>query len=41
MTKPREKTPDLKINLVNDTRWDLSEQSPENLTMLIIYRGKH
>ncbi len=41
MTKPREKTPDLKINLVNDTRWDLSEQSPENFTMLIIYRGKH
>ncbi|MGJ8592962.1 MAG: peroxiredoxin-like family protein [Aquaticitalea sp.] len=41
MIKPREKTPNLEINLVNDTRWKLSEQNPKNFTMLIVYRGKH
>ncbi|MDO1500582.1 peroxiredoxin-like family protein [Winogradskyella maritima] len=39
--KPREKTPDFNINLVNDTQWTLSEQSPEHFTMLLVYRGKH
>ncbi|TYC14230.1 AhpC/TSA family protein [Bizionia gelidisalsuginis] len=41
MIKPREKTPDLNIQLVNDTTWKLSEQSPKNFTMLLFYRGKH
>ncbi|KOY52641.1 redoxin domain-containing protein [Polaribacter dokdonensis] len=41
MIKPREKTPDLKINLVNDTKWSLHEQSPENFTLIIFYRGIH
>ena len=41
MIKPREKAPDLEINLVNDTIWRLQEQSPENFTMIIFYRGKH
>ncbi|WP_040281720.1 peroxiredoxin-like family protein [Psychroserpens damuponensis] len=41
MIKPREKTPELEINLVNDTTWKLSEQKPENFTMLLFYRGKH
>jgi len=39
--KPREKTPDLKINLVNDTKWTLSEQDPKQFTMIVFYRGKH
>jgi len=41
MIKPREKTPDIKINLVNDTSWILSEQTPEKFRMIIFYRGKH
>jgi len=41
MLKPREKTPNLNINLVNDTEWDLSKQSPESFTLLIVYRGLH
>ena len=41
MIKPREKTPDLTINLVNDTQWKLSDQNPENFTMIIFYRGIH
>ncbi len=41
MLKPREKTPDLNITLVNDTEWSLSNQSPEKFTMLIVYRGLH
>lgn len=41
MIKPREKAPEIEINLVNDTVWKLSEQTPENFTMLLFYRGKH
>ena len=41
MIKPREKAPELKIELVNGTTWTLSEQSPENFTLLLVYRGKH
>ena len=41
MIKPREKTLELEIDLVNNTKWKLSEQSPENFTMIIFYRGKH
>ena len=41
MIKPKETTPDININLVNDTSWTLSEQSPDMFTMLVFYRGKH
>lgn len=41
MIKPREKAPELSIKLVNDTTWKLSEQSPENFTLILFYRGKH
>lgn len=41
MIKPRTKTPDLSIDLVNDTKWNLSDQKPENFTLLVVYRGKH
>ncbi|WP_179019551.1 peroxiredoxin-like family protein [Winogradskyella forsetii] len=41
MLKPREKTPDLTINLVNDTEWTLSKQDPKTFTLLIVYRGIH
>ncbi|APU11532.1 peroxiredoxin-like family protein [Cellulophaga lytica] len=41
MIKPREKAPELSIKLVNDSTWKLSEQSPENFTLILFYRGKH
>jgi len=41
MIKPRTKTPDLTIDLVNDTTWSLADQTPENFTLVVVYRGKH
>lgn len=41
MLTPRKEVPEIQIDLVNDTHWSLKEQSPENFTMLIFYRGKH
>ncbi|AEH02301.1 peroxiredoxin-like family protein [Lacinutrix sp. 5H-3-7-4] len=41
MIKPREKAPELTINLVNDSVWKLSEQTPEHFTVIFFYRGKH
>lgn len=41
MIKPREKAPELEVQLVNDTKWKLSDQSPENFTLVLFYRGKH
>ncbi|MDN3493797.1 peroxiredoxin-like family protein [Winogradskyella bathintestinalis] len=41
MIKPREKTPDLNINLINGTEWTLSQQDPKNFTLVIVYRGLH
>ncbi|MEM5564687.1 peroxiredoxin-like family protein [Psychroserpens sp. AS72] len=41
MIKPRTKTPDITIDLVNDTKWTLSDQNPKHFTMLVVYRGKH
>jgi peroxiredoxin len=39
--KPREKTPSLELDLINDTKWSLHKQDPENYTLLIFYRGYH
>ncbi|TXD50329.1 MULTISPECIES: peroxiredoxin-like family protein [unclassified Polaribacter] len=41
MIKPRNKAPELKIDLVNDTKWNLQEQNPKNFTLIIFYRGNH
>lgn len=41
MLKPRQKTPDLSINLTNGTEWTLSKQDPENFSLIIVYRGLH
>ncbi|APY00291.1 redoxin domain-containing protein [Lacinutrix venerupis] len=41
MIKPRTKTPELEIELINGTTWKLSEQSPEHFTLILFYRGKH
>ncbi|WP_179353934.1 peroxiredoxin-like family protein [Winogradskyella vidalii] len=41
MLKPREKTPELTIDLINGTEWRLSKQDPEAFTLVIVYRGLH
>lgn len=41
MLKPGDVTPDLDLPLTIDARFKLSDQSPENFTMLVFYRGKH
>jgi len=41
MLKPRQTTPDIHIELVNDAQWSLSKQDPKNFTLMIVYRGLH
>lgn len=41
MIKPTEKVPELKINLINDTKWELGKQTPEKYTLIVFYRGLH
>ncbi|WP_034262247.1 peroxiredoxin-like family protein [Altibacter lentus] len=41
MIKPTEKVPSLSIDLINGTRWVLSDQRPDQFTMMIFYRGLH
>ena len=41
MIKPRTQVPSLSLDLINDTRWDLEEQTPNDFTMLVFYRGLH
>ena len=41
MLKPGSTAPDLDLPLTIDARFVLSDQSPENFTMLVFYRGKH
>lgn len=41
MLKPGQKVPDLDLPLTIDARFVLSDQDPENYTMLVFYRGKH
>lgn len=39
--KPKETMPNLELDLINDTRWDLQKQNPEKYTLLFFYRGLH
>ncbi len=41
MLKPRTKTPDLELDTLEGGKWRLSDQSPENFTMIVAYRGLH
>ncbi|WP_378172536.1 peroxiredoxin-like family protein [Aquimarina sp. SS2-1] len=41
MLLPRKKVPELKLQLINDTTWKLSEQNPDNFILLVFYRGLH
>jgi peroxiredoxin len=41
MLTPRKPVPDLSVSTVDGTVWTLSEQTPENFTLLAFYRGQH
>lgn len=41
MIKPTTKVPELSIDLINDTKWELKKQSPDKFTMIVFYRGLH
>ncbi len=38
---PRQQVPQLSLPLVGGETWNLSDESPENFTMLVVYRGLH
>ncbi len=41
MLKPRETAPEMSFATVDAGTWTLSERSPENLSMVVAYRGLH
>jgi peroxiredoxin len=41
MIKPRQAIPPLEVASLDGGTWKLSEQSPENFTMVVFYRGLH
>lgn len=41
MLKPRTKAPELEIDTLEGGTWRLSDQRPENFTMIVAYRGLH
>lgn len=41
MLKPNQAVPTLDLPLTIQARFNLADQSPENFTMLVFYRGKH
>ena len=38
---PRQPVPSLSLPLVGGGSWSLADQSPENFTMIVVYRGLH
>lgn len=41
MLKPRQKTPDLNVPLIQGGEWVLGDQRPRAFTVLVFYRGVH
>lgn len=41
MILPRTKVPNLELDLINDTKWKLTDQTPDNFTLIVFYRGLH
>lgn len=41
MLIPRQKTPDLNVETLSGTRFDLSSETPERFTLVVVYRGLH
>lgn len=38
---PRQSVPDLTVTTIAGETWKLSDQNPENFTMVVVYRGLH
>ena len=38
---PRQQAPKLEIDLVGGGTWNLADQTPENFTLVVVYRGYH
>ena len=41
MLIPREKVPQLELNLINGTKWKMDAQDNGSFTMIVFYRGLH
>jgi len=41
MITPRKPVPDFSVDLLSGGTWSLSDQKPENFTMVVAYRGYH
>lgn len=41
MVLPRSQAPELSVPTVGGAQWTLSVQSPENFTLVVVYRGLH
>ncbi|HEA23398.1 MAG TPA: AhpC/TSA family protein [Pricia antarctica] len=41
MITPRQKVPQLQLDLINDTQWSLEAQKSDTFTLLVFYRGLH
>ena len=41
MITPRTKVPNLQLELINDTQWELESQRSDSFTLLVFYRGLH
>lgn len=39
--KPNQEVPQLDLNLINGTRWELNKQKPKSFTLVLFYRGLH
>lgn len=39
--KPRQPVPALEVDTLDGSRWRLSEQKPQNFSMVVFYRGLH
>lgn len=38
---PRQEVPQLEVGTLDGARWRLTEQSPQNFTLVVVYRGLH
>ena len=38
---PRQRVPDLVVPIVGGSTWSLAEQTPQQFTMIVVYRGLH
>ena len=38
---PRQPVPELSVRTVGGSTWNMSEQSPENFTLVVFFRGLH